>query len=83
VGILCFLYYLQDPQEILFGIPGSLDAAEWCGRIGAALTVMSAASVVILWARGLGRPGGRVGHTLVVVCQVVLALWAARWNLLA
>jgi CubicO group peptidase (beta-lactamase class C family) len=83
VGIFCFLYYLQDPQEILFGIPGSLHAAEWCGRIGSALTVMSAASVVILWARGFGRPGGRVAHTLVVVCQVVLALWAARWSLLS
>jgi hypothetical protein len=82
VGILCFLSYLQDPQEILFGIPGALHAAEWCGRIGSALTVMSAASVVILWARGFGRPGGRVAHTLVVVCQVVLALWAARWSLL-
>jgi CubicO group peptidase (beta-lactamase class C family) len=81
-GIFCFLSYLQDPQEILFGIPGSLNAAEWCGRIGSALTMMSAASVVILWARGFGRLGGRVAHTLVVVCQVVLALWAARWSLL-
>ena len=81
-GIFCFLVYWQDPQEILFGMPGSLNAAEWCGRIGSALTVMSAASVVILWARGFGRPGGRVAHTLVVVCQVALALWAARWGLL-
>jgi CubicO group peptidase (beta-lactamase class C family) len=81
-GILCFLNYLQDPQEIAFGLPRSLQLVEWCGRIGSALTVISAASVVILWARGLGRTGGRVAHTLVVVCQVTLALWAARWSLL-
>jgi CubicO group peptidase (beta-lactamase class C family) len=81
-GMLYFLSYLQDPQEILFGIPASLNAAEWCGRIGSGLTVMSSASVVILWARGFGRLGGRVAHTVVVVCQVVLALWAARWSLL-
>lgn len=82
VGILCFLTYLRDPQELVFGIPESLRAAGWCGRIGSALTVLSSASVVILWARGFGRTGGRVVHSLVVVCQVTLALWAVRWGLL-
>jgi hypothetical protein len=82
VGILCIIYYLQDPQEIVFGLPGSLRLAEWSGRIGSAFTVISAASVVIVWARGLGRTGSRVAHTLVVVCQVTMALWAARWSLL-
>lgn len=81
-GILCFIYYLRDPQEILFGLPGSLRLAEWSWRIGSALAVTSAASVAILWARGLGRTGGKVAHTLAVVCQVTLALWAARWSLL-
>jgi CubicO group peptidase (beta-lactamase class C family) len=82
IGILCFMYYLQDLRETVFGLPWPLQLAEWCGRIGSALTVVSAASVVILWARGLGRPGGRVAHTLAVMCQVTLALWASRWSLL-
>jgi CubicO group peptidase (beta-lactamase class C family) len=82
VGILCFLAYMRDPQELVFGIPGSLGAAGWCARIGSALTVLSAASVVILWARGFGRTGGRVAHSLTVVCQVTLALWTIRWGLI-
>lgn len=82
VGILCFLAYMRDPQELVFGIPESLRAAGWCGRIGSVLTILSAASAVILWARGFGRTGGRVAHSLVVVCQVTLSLWAVRWGLL-
>jgi hypothetical protein len=82
VFILCFFYYLQDPQEIVFGLPRSLQLAEWSGRAGSALSVVSAASVVILWARRLGRTGSRVAHTLAMVCQVTLALWAASWSLL-
>jgi CubicO group peptidase (beta-lactamase class C family) len=82
VAILSFASYLQNPQEIVFGIPRALDLAQWGGRIGSIASVMSAALAVILWARGLGSASGRVAHTLVVVCQVTLALWCTRWNLL-
>ena len=81
-AILAFASYLQDPEEIVFGIPRALNLAGWFGRAGAIVSVMSAALAVILWARGIGATGGRVAHTLVVVCQVTLALWCIRWNLL-
>ena len=81
-AIACFFWYMQDMRQIAFGIPGPLELAEWCGRIGALLTMISTASVVILWARGLGRTSGRVAHSVVVICQVTLVLWAARWSLL-
>jgi len=81
-GILCFINYLQDPQGIVFGLPAALHLAEWAWRIGSVLAVVSAASVVILWARGLGQTSSRVVHSVAVMCQVVLALWAARWSLL-
>lgn len=82
VAILAFGIYLRDPQEIVFGIPRALDLAQWCGRAGSTISVMSAAVVVILWARRLGTAGGRVAQTLVVACQITLGLWCARWNLL-
>ncbi len=82
VAIFAFGEYLQDPEEIVFGIPRSLNLAGWFGRVGAIVSVMSAALAVILWARGIGATGWRIAHTLVVVCQVTLALWCIRWNLL-
>ncbi len=82
IAIIAFGSYLQDPQEIVFGLPTSLILVQWCGRLGAVLTIVATASVVILWARGLGRTGGRVAHGLVVLCQIILALWCTRWSLL-
>ncbi len=81
-AMFAFGSYLQDPLEIVFGTPSALNLAGWCGRAGAMVSVMSAALAVILWARGIGATGGRAAHTLVVVCQVTLALWCIRWNLL-
>ncbi len=82
VGLICFGAYLQDPLEVVFGLPSSLSAAEWSWRIGAALAVVSGTSAVIMWARRIGPTGSRVIHTVVVMCQVALTLWAARWGLL-
>ena len=81
-AIFAFAVLLQDPQQLVFGSPRSLTVAQWSARAGAVLTVFSAASAVILWARSFSRRGGRIAHTLAVLCQVVLALWAARWGLL-
>ena len=82
VFLVSLLNGLQDPNQIVFGLPPALVAAQWAGRIGAILSVITAASAVILWARGFGSVIARLAHTAAVLCQVVLALWAAGWNLL-
>jgi hypothetical protein len=81
-AMLGFASYLQDPLEIVFGIPRALNVAQWAGRIGSVASIMSAALAVILWARGVGSASSRVAYTLAVVCQMTLALWCTRWNLL-
>jgi len=82
IAIAAFAVFLQDAQQIVFGLPDSLLVVEWFGRAGSLLAVLSAASAAMLWARGFGGLGGRTGHTLAVLCQFTLALWAARWGLL-
>jgi CubicO group peptidase (beta-lactamase class C family) len=82
VAMGAFILFLQDPQQLAFGLPDSLVTVEWFGRAGSVLAVISIASAAVLWARGFGGLGGRIAHTLAVVCQGVLALWAARWGLL-
>ena len=82
VAIVAFVIFFQDPRQILFGLPDSLVVVEWFGRAGSVLAVVSTASAAMLWARGFGHAGGRVMHTLAVLCQFTLALWAARWGLL-
>jgi hypothetical protein len=82
IAIGAFAVFLQDVQQIAFGLPGSLAVVEWFGRAGSVLAVVSTASAAILWARGFGGLGGRIGHTLAVLCQGTLVLWAARWGLL-
>ena len=82
VAIGAFAVFLQDVQQIAFGLPGSLVVVEWFGRAGSVVAVISAASAAIVWARGFGGLGGRIAHTLAVLCQGTLALWAARWGLL-
>jgi hypothetical protein len=81
-AILGFAIYLQDPLEIVFGIPRALNVAQWACRLGSVASIMSASLAVILWARGVGSTGRRITYTLVVVCQVTFALWCTRWNLL-
>jgi hypothetical protein len=82
VAIVAFAIFFQDAQQILFGLPDSLVVVEWFGRAGSVLAVISASSAAMLWARGFGGLGGRIMHTLAVLCQFTLALWAARWGLL-
>jgi hypothetical protein len=81
-AILGFAIYLQNPLEIVFGIPRALNVAQWACRLGSVASIMSASLAVILWARGVGSTGRRIAYTLVVVCQVTFALWCTRWNLL-
>jgi CubicO group peptidase (beta-lactamase class C family) len=76
------LSFLRDPREAVFGLPPAFIFAQGFGRLGAGLTVLAAASTAILWSRGFGQPGARIAHTLVVLGEVTLALWMARWNLL-
>ena len=82
IAIVAFAVFLQDVQQLAFGLPDSLAVVEWFGRVGLALAVISTASAAIMWARRFGGLGGRIAHTLAVLCQGVLALWAARWGLL-
>ena len=82
VAIGAFAVFLQDVQQLAFGLPDSLAVVEWFGRAGSVLAVISAASAAILWARRFGGLGGRTAHTMAVLCQGVLSLWAARWGLL-
>jgi len=82
VGIGGVMVFLQDVQQLAFGLPTSLVVAAWAGRVACALAVISAASAVILWSRRMGGFGGRLAHTLAVLCQAILGIWAARWGLL-
>ena len=82
IAIVAFTIFLQDVQQLAFGLPDSLVVVEWSGRVGSALAVISTASAAIVCARRFGGLGGRIAHTLAVLCQGVLVLWAARWGLL-
>jgi hypothetical protein len=82
VAIVAFAIFFQDARQIMFGLPDSLVVVQWFGRTGSVLAVVSAASAAMLWARRFGSLGGRIGHTLAVLCQFTLALWSAHWGLL-
>lgn len=74
---------LQDPNEIVFGVPPAMRAGLGLWMVQLILSIGLVVFTVWAWRRKWWRLAGRVSLTLVCLATLGAALWLHHWNLLA
>lgn len=82
VFLVLFVVGMGDPNQIVYGIPATLQAGFWLPRIALVLAVVGLLMAVVLWLSRRGRIGARLWYTSVVLAGGVLLWQLYHWNLL-
>jgi hypothetical protein len=73
---------LQDPNEIVFGLPAGVAVAGRLWAVELVLAISLIAFTVTAWRRKWWRMAGRICLTLVCAAALGSAAWLYHWNLL-
>lgn len=75
-------FVLEEPRDIVFGLPGSLSLLLWLPLIAGVLALGALAYAALVWKDGRGTLWRRTWYTLLTLALFVALALAWYWNLL-
>ena len=82
-GVAIVMVGFSDPNEIVFGVPASVRAAQAVWLAGCLLALAVAAFSVAGWRRRWWHLAGRISLTIVCVAALGASAWLYYWRMLA
>jgi CubicO group peptidase (beta-lactamase class C family) len=80
--VIGFALFLDDPNEVTFGLPRELRLLLAVTQVCAVLAALTVVGCLIAWKNRYWRLTGRLHYTLVAAAGVVFVAWLYQWNLL-